>query len=152
MEHAMFYSAIQVRRVRVAECSLWTNQEPPAAQMASETSIELTDPFIRTDSITGESTSDMALTVTICYSDKNQAKAPRARFSVRVVGTVAAPPNLALSDHKARAAALAQLYPQAQSYIAMLAALSGTNGVTIPTADIEELANALENARTTTVY
>lgn len=146
MAGAPFFSETQVDSVRVSECSLWTNQEPPTGQLATDTNIELSNPVVQRDVQTGTLSSGMFLALTVSYSDEDVARIPRARLNVKITGRVIAPAGVELSDHEVRVAAVSQMYPQAQSYLSILGAMAGLNGVSVPTASAEALATALESA------
>lgn len=144
MERSPLFSDIQVDSVRVSECTLWTNQEPPSGQLATNTNIELSNPSIRPDIESGSPSTPMFLCLTVSYSDDDDAQVPRARISVKMTGRAIAQGDAVMSDDDARVATVSQLYPQAQSYISVLGSIAGISGVSTPTVDAGGVVAALK--------
>lgn len=144
MSDGQFFSKVQVDSVRVVECGLWTNQEPPSGSMRADTNIDMSEPVVQRNQATGQTFSPMTLGITISFSDEPPSLVPRARVNVKLVGRVISDGDL--SDHDIRIAVVSNMYPQAQAYISVLGGFAQMNSIVIPTADPEELVNLIENA------
>ena len=138
-----YISKVRVESVRVAECSVWTSPDGPGTNMAVEVNVEIGQ-LLPTPSPADGQVGYVARVGVVAQLVDGDGPAPRARVSVTLEGAVSAPADEENPERAAKVAVAGVLYPQAQAYISMLAAMAQIGGITMPGVDPEALVSAAD--------